>query len=302
MIQSTSPSIGGSADAHAQTNPMQGALGWLRREFPFPEYFTVGFDAHESLADIVLRRVPRGGRVLDIGCGPCDKTAVLSRLGYRCTAIDDFRDPWHREGDHLDRIGRFASRAQIDLVEGDGQSLPFERATFDAVVLCDIIEHLHASPRGLLGAAIELLRDDGTLIVTVPNALNLRKRIDVLRGRTNYPPYGQFFASGDSWRGHVREYAWDDLVQLGHFLGLAEPTVLGRHHMTSVLPSWSRGIYRLATAPLEGVRDTLVLCGRKPTGWVLPPVTSALPPVTSALPPVTSALPPVTSASRPPTT
>ena len=275
MIQSTSTSNRAQDGAEVASRPSHDvdALDWLRREFPFPDYFTVGLDAHRSLAEIVLDRVPRGGRVLDIGCGPCDKTAVLSRLGYCCTAIDDFRDPWHREGDHLDRIRRFARHAGVDLVEGDGQSLPFPPATFDGVVLCDIIEHLHSSPRGLLGAAIGLLRDGGTLIVTVPNALNLRKRIDVLRGRTNYPPYRQFFASGDTWRGHVREYAWDDLVQLGTYLGLSEPTVLGRHHMTSVLPSWSRGIYRLATAPLEGVRDTLVLCGRKPAGWVLPSLT-----------------------------
>ena len=99
--------------------------------------------------------------------------------------------------------------------------------------------------------------------MSVPNAVNLRKRLDVLRGRTNYPPYQQFFQS-DPWRGHVREYAWDDLMQLAGFLGLEETTVHGRHHMLGVLPKWAQLPYRALMAPAPALRDSLVLCGRKP--------------------------------------
>jgi len=140
------------------------------------------------------------------------------------------------------------------------------------VTVCDVIEHLHASPRGMLAGTIELLRDDGWLVVSVPNALNLRKRIDVVRGRTNYPPYDQFFRSVDGWRGHVREYAWSDLVQLARFLGLVDASVDGRHHMLGRLPAWMRIPYLATTSAFPAMRDTLTLCARKPRSWTLPPL------------------------------
>jgi len=248
------------------------SVRWLEDRFPFAGYLHLGTGAQRSMAELIARHVPAHGRILDIGCGPCDKTAVLGRMGYRCTGIDDFGDAWHREGDNFERIKRFASDAGVRLVEGDGKSLPFVHGSFDAVMLCDVIEHLHASPRALLGAAIDLLQDDGWLVISVPNALNLRKRIDVLRGRTNYPPYEQFFRSGDSWRGHVREYAWRDLEELARRLGLVDASVHGHHHMLGVLPAWARTPYAAVTAPFPSLRDTLVLCGRKPRGWSLPPL------------------------------
>jgi len=253
----------------ARGESLDSALRWLEASLPFEGYLHLGTDAQRSMAELVQARLSAGASVLDIGCGPCDKTAVLSRIGYRCTGIDDFRDPWHREGDNLSRILAFAQAAGVRVVEGDGASLPFADASFDAVMLCDVIEHLHASPRALLEDGLRLVKDDGWIFISVPNALNMRKRLDVLRGRTNYPPYEQFFRSGAVWRGHVREYSWGDLSRLSSLLGLADATVHGRHHMLGVLPAWLRAPYRLATAGIPSMRDTLVLCARKPRGWRL---------------------------------
>jgi len=254
------------------------AVKKLEKDFPFKGYFDVGFGAHESLAEKIMARVPVGGKVLDIGCGPADKTAVLSYLGYDCTGIDDYQDPWHRSGDNLNKIKSFAKGAGIHLIEGDGKSLPFEKETFDVVMLCDVIEHLHNSPKGLLAAATGLLKDDGWLVVSVPNAVNLRKRIHVVLGKTNYPPYTQFFHTPDAWRGHVREYVWNDLEQLAPYMGLKDASIDGCHHMLGVLPKWAQPIYKVVTTPLPGARDSLVLCGRKPKGWTLPtPPAEALP-------------------------
>lgn len=263
-VMHTSPTIelparGLSSDA----STIDDAIAWLERSFPFEGYLHLGTGAQRSIAELVAARVPGGGEILDIGCGPCDKTAVLSRMGYRCTGIDDFGDGWHRAGRNLEQIWRFAHAAGVDLVEGDGHDAPFADSSFDAVLICDMIEHLHASPRALLTRALALLRDGGWLVVSVPNAVNLRKRIDVLRGRTNYPPYREFYGS-DVWRGHVREYTWGDLAQLAELLGLEQATIHGRHHMLGVLPKWAQAPYRLLTATTPSLRDSLVLCGRKP--------------------------------------
>lgn len=246
------------------------AVERMTREFPFDGYFGPGLESHGGVAREICSQVPRGGRILDVGCGPIDKTAVLSYIGYRCVGLDDFNDAWHRRDDNLARIRSFAARAGVDLVEPIGQSLPFADGEFDAVILCDVIEHLHESPRALVCDALRTVKEGGTLLLTVPNAANLRKRVMLLLGSTNYPPYEQFFWSNGLWRGHVREYVWDDLAQLSRYVGLADVRIIGAHHMLGVLPSWARPIYKAMTAPLPGARDTLMLVARKPKGWAAP--------------------------------
>ncbi len=242
----------------------------LVEEFPFADYFRPGLESHAAVASQLVNRVPRGGRILDIGCGPMDKTAVLSFLGFRCVGFDDFNDPWHRQSDNLAKIRNFAADARVELVEADGSPLPFEDGSFDAVVLCDVIEHLHESPRALLCDALRKVREGGTILLTVPNAANLRKRLFLAIGRSNYPPYEQFFWNPGAWRGHVREYVWDDLSSLAEYLGLADPSIIGSHHMLGVLPAWARPLYKAVTAPLPGARDSLMLVANKPNGWTAP--------------------------------
>ena len=90
------------------------------------------------------------------------------------------------------------------------------------------------STRDLLLRLIGLLKDDGYLYISVLNAANLRKRLLVMSGRTNYPRFPAYFWSGPCWRGHKREYVKGDLDLLSYYLGL-EPVLL-RENITD----WTR--------------------------------------------------------------
>ena len=246
--------------------------GKLQQAFPFKSYFRQGTTAHAELLDTARSLLPNGGRVLDVGCGPADKTAVLSWAGYQCEAIDDFSDPWHREGDNLAKIEAFAKEAGVDLKIGDGNSLPYENETFDLIVLNHVIEHLQNGPRGLVNRCIDLLRPGGYIYISVPSAVNIRKRLAVLRGRTNYPPYGDFYWNEGSWRGHTREYTGDDLRKLAKFSGLEIASLQPSHHMVGALPKRVRKPYMLLTSVFKGWRDSWTLVGRKPENWAPMPM------------------------------
>ena len=82
---------------------------------------------------------------------------------------------------------------------------PLQRSLFDMVILLDVIEHLHDSPRTLLNDLVDTLKDGGLLFITVPNAGNIIKRIDLLLGKTNLPPFDGYYWSPDPWRDHKRE-------------------------------------------------------------------------------------------------
>lgn len=211
-----------------------------------------------------------GVRLLDIGCGALDKTGALQLLGFECYACDDFGDPWHRRDDNLERLLAFARDLGIHVhVQDATYSIPWDEGSFDVVTLVSVIEHLAESPREILNVAGRYLRAGGTLIVVTPNAVNLRKRIDVLRGRSNYPPFEAFYESIGMWRGHIREYTVRELTEAVRWSGFEPVVTTTFHGMTErkIPNSAVRGAYRLLTAPGKGLRDSLFVAARKPDGW-----------------------------------
>jgi len=245
------------------------AIENVQSNFPFANYIRRGeVEGMTILATKICQhlQIPNP-RLLDIGCGPMDKTAVFAELGFQCAAVDDLSDDWHRREDHFERIQAFALQMNIDfqLQDFGNYSIPFPDQSFDVVSLFAVIEHLHESPAELLNRAGALLKPQGLLCITMPNSVNLRKRLSVLRGKTNYPPVDQFFLNPGPWRGHVREYTLSEtryileamgfeILEAVHFeeiaynqLGPLALTVFSL--MTSIVPSFMSGICVIARKP-----------------------------------------------------
>jgi len=248
----------------------QEAIQLTIKQFPFEGYMTSGGTVKESylnIANTVLHYLQPGSRILDFGCGPCDKTAILQFLGFECSAYDDLQDDWHKIQGNREKITSFARECGIDFKLAIGCELPFEKNSFDMIMLHDVLEHLHDSPRDLLNDLIELIKPEGLLFVTVPNAVNIRKRIDVMFGRTNLPLFESYYWYPGAWRGHVREYVKNDLVKLSEYLNLEELEIISCDHMLSKLPASIRPGYVLVTSIFRGWKDSWLLVARKRQGW-----------------------------------
>lgn len=92
------------------------------------------------------------GRVLDIGCADGWARSVLSQrdyvgLDYPATAS-----------------GLYGTRPQVF---ADGASLPFAAASFDTVLLLEVLEHVADAER-VLAEINRVLKPGGTLLVSVP--------------------------------------------------------------------------------------------------------------------------------------
>jgi hypothetical protein len=81
------------------------------------------------------------------------------------------------------------------------------------------------------------------------------------------PPYESFYWYPGKWRGHVREYVYDDLQQMANYLGLEIAELRGCHHLLSRVPTAIRPAYLLATKVFSGWRDSWSLVARKPADW-----------------------------------
>jgi len=241
--------------------------------FPFKNYITEGM--RQGLAHIIQQIAQYmtcdGQRLLDIGCGPMDKTAVFQQLGFECYAVDDLLDPWHRRNDNLELILEFADRMGVHfhLQSDDDYSIPFPTNSFDVVTIFDVIEHLHESPRSILNSAGLHLKDGGVLCIAMPNAVNLRKRLSVFLGSTNYVPIDQFFLNSGRWRGHVREYTLAEMVYICKATGfevLSATAYEGPAY--DKLKSPILQLYLLFTQMMPTLRSSLCVVALKPAGWM----------------------------------
>jgi SAM-dependent methyltransferase len=245
----------------------------VERNFPFRGYLDRTWKKQIApLATAVLRNV-QGDRerptLIDIGCGPMDKTAVFQALGFDCWAVDDLSDPWVQRLDAVEKIREFAVQMGIRFHLGRFEDAPqILLGSFDVVTMFAVIEHLHESPRTLLNLSGELLRPGGILCITMPNSVNLRKRLAVFTGRTNYPNIEQFYYSPGSWRGHVREYTLDEtrwICQAAGFQVVAASTFEALAHAR--LPRWLVPTFQLVCAFFPTLRSGLCVVAQKPEGW-----------------------------------
>lgn len=238
-------------------------------EFPFEGYILPEAikGAYSDIANIALRYLQPGSAILDFGCGPCDKTAILQFLGFHCSAYDDLKDDWHKLPGNREKILSFANKCGIDFKQTNAGMLPFDKNSFDMIMLHDVLEHLHDSPRDLLNDLLDLAKPNGLLFVTVPNAVNIRKRIDVLFGKTNLPRFEGYYWYPGSWRGHIREYVRNDLVKLSDYLNLEVLELRSCDHMLQQLSGSIRPAYLLITSIFRGWKDSWLLVARKRQGW-----------------------------------
>jgi SAM-dependent methyltransferase len=120
---------------------------------------------------LLVAAVGRGKRVLDLGC----RSGALTRHfldGNTVVGLDV--DPAALEK---------AAALGIEPVQANVEEpLPFEDASFDAVVAGELFEHLQF-PDALVAEIRRVLRAGGVLAGSVPNAFRVQSRLRFLRGR-----------------------------------------------------------------------------------------------------------------------
>lgn len=110
----------------------------------------------------------QGLRVLELGCGQGDTAASLAQAGARVVAID-------YASAAIEEARRRHANSDVRFEVGSWEEVArqFPPASYDVVVLQDILEHLD-EPRETLRTLSAMLAPTGQLIVTCPSFVNLR--------------------------------------------------------------------------------------------------------------------------------
>jgi SAM-dependent methyltransferase len=199
-----------------------------------------------------LRRSTAQPHLLDLGGGLSPFAPLLVALGYRVTMIDDFGGGGGIDAKcrttHLDVLERMR-RLGVNVIEGNflNDALPLPDSAVDIVTSFHSIEHWHSSPMPLLREVKRVLRRSGHLVIGCPNAVNLRKRLWVLLGRTNHCSLREWYYDGLPFRGHVREPTVSELRELLAWNQFDVEDVYGRNFIgeySESLPAVGHPVWR----------------------------------------------------------
>ena len=150
--------------------------------------------AHETVEEI-LRDEPRG-RLLDVPAGHGALAVRLQQLGYEVFGCDLYP--------------RIFDVKDIEIKAGDlNATLPYDDATFECVVCIEGLEHIE-NPANAIREFSRLLRPGGTLVVSVPNIMNIEERLKWLfTGYTSHfkPLSPQFLETISRDYGGIEEVA-----------------------------------------------------------------------------------------------
>lgn len=118
-------------------------------------------------------------RVLEIGAFFGVVCICLKRLGYTVTASDvpEYMSLPEQEA-------RFSQEGiTIHKMRLQDYVFDLDDGAVDAVIMCEVLEHLNFNPLPLIKEINRILDKDGVFYVALPNAASIYNRISLLRGR-----------------------------------------------------------------------------------------------------------------------
>jgi SAM-dependent methyltransferase len=172
-----------------------------------------------KLDRLFLRHIPRGGTVLDAGCGRSLFTEIRAEWPFAIVASDV---------DHALLRSRQRDFPQVRWTVADAHPLPFGDASFDALFAGELLEHL-PEPREALVEFHRVLRPGAPLILTTPNRLRLANRAD--RSERPYSP------------DHLSELSYDEVLALLNATGFDVVHRSGLH--LELLLNWASPLPKL---------------------------------------------------------
>ena len=169
---------------------------------------------HARRYDVLLGVVPGllGGsdapRILNVG--PMFETALLRERVPGATVDTLGFSP------ALFSPGPGERHLELDLNRAGDPSAPAGDGSYDAIVMGEVIEHLHTAPSIVLRYLAGWLRPGGVLVLQTPNAVALHKRLRMIAGRNPLEPIRE---SSDN-PGHFHEYTHGELRAAAEHAGL----------------------------------------------------------------------------------
>ena len=165
----------------------------------------------------------RAGRnILEIGSFLGTASVSLKKMGYRMHALDI---PEYHQSAALKSL---YERNGIPF-EGSNlrrAKLPYESNSLDAVIICEVMEHLNFNPLPVLKEINRVLKNGGYVYIAMPNQAYIGNRLKLILGKSIHNPIRHFFLQLDRKFNvivglHWREYTLTETVEMVEKMGFS---------------------------------------------------------------------------------
>lgn len=137
-----------------------------------------------DVPDILGEEIKEGSVVLDIGCGQ-GKYAFLIEKGCTLYGIDI-----EKKAVELAQSKNYADAWCVDIENDEGlDKNPQFQYRYDAIIMQDVLEHVY-DPVKVIVRYSRYLKDDGKILVSVPNVAHIDILLHLLNGEFNYGQLG----------------------------------------------------------------------------------------------------------------
>ncbi|HEX2608527.1 MAG TPA: methyltransferase domain-containing protein [Flavisolibacter sp.] len=169
----------------------------------------------DFIADVLHKTLPKDATVLDVGCGNGIISRSLGRKGFKVLGIDISEKT-------IEKAKALNDLPNVDFQVMSAEQLAVSNEKYHAVVCSEVLEHLN-EPHKLLLVLHQSLKEDGVLIVTVPNGkgpreLFVTKPVQNLQQKNNWIWKSlQQFKKLLGYKGTTVQSSADDLTHIQFF-------------------------------------------------------------------------------------
>jgi len=216
-----------------------------KRAESYTKFDKLGFTRYRRALKLV--DIKNGAKILDVGCKHAFLCDFLAEKEINCDYHGlDISEKVIESVKH--KKGAFQT---CDIMKG----LPFENRQFDYIFCLEVLEHVE-NPTFLLNQFSRVLKNDGVLLLSVPNPYNW---IDVIAELFGFP----------DTEGHIMSFAFQNICRLLDFCGFKVEKRLGTY---AILPYTLHGIrkgnYLMFPSSLTFLATSFIYRIRKCSGSV----------------------------------
>lgn len=178
---------------------------------PTKEYFATHRERYLTCLEL-LPQAESGQSLLELGASFHHLTPALESKGYSVRCADIWNGEAQRTAEITSRTGQ-TRQYTVDNFDLQQERWPYEDDSFDAVLFCEILEHLNTDPIHVLGEINRVLKKDGLLLLTTPNIASVKSLNYLLEGNSPYV-FGQYVPGGLPTDRHNREFTAREIERL----------------------------------------------------------------------------------------
>lgn len=204
-------------------------------------------------------------KILEIGSFLGVVSIALKKMGYDVFAADI---PEYYQLPHLRSLYE-RNGIQFSGINLRNHQLPYENECFDAVILCEVIEHLNFNPLPVLREINRVVKKDGFIYIGMPNQSHIIKRLQLLRGKSIHNPIDHYFKQLDRNDNvivglHWREYTLSETIQMIEAMGFhAVNSYYCKNLSRATEPNLVKMLIKFLLYMIPSFRPSQVVVGRK---------------------------------------